>query len=339
MCDIWQNASKVEDEITPEIIEKLPSKLNQINITGGEPMMRSDIADIIAVADKRTSRVILITNGYYTDKILDIAKKFPDITIRISVEGLAEVNDEIRGIENGFNHALRTAIRLKEIGIKDVGLSALISDENMEDLLDLYHLSVDMNLDFICGIKQNSFYFFKNDNKVDNLKLITEKTQELINQMLHSKRGNLRLKIKDWFRAYMNNEMLRNMYGDIRSFPCGASTERFFLDPFGKILACIGSEEPLIMGDLKESDFEEIWKSEQTEKIRDRITKCNRNCWMQQIVAPALKKRIHMPVFWIIKNKLGLFSNSNLKSFQNNFAYKNNSTFSNQAQFIRRHRR
>jgi len=312
MCNIWRNPSRIEEEITLEIIDKLPAGQKQVNITGGEPMLRRDIEDIVAVLHKKTSRLLIISNGYFTDKIINIARNFPDITVRISVEGLPKLNDEIRGIKNGFDHALRTVLRLKALGLKDIGFAITVSDRNIEDLLDLYHLSAGMDLEFTTSAKHNSFYFFKNDNKIENMELVTEEMGNLIKAMLNSKRKNRHLRIKDWFRAYLNLVLLDNMRGEILHFPCGAATDRFFLDPYGKILACNGSEEPWIMGNLKESDFDQIWNSEQARKIRDRVGKCNRNCGMPHTVAPSMRKGIWIPIFWVIKSKFRLVLRRNL---------------------------
>lgn len=180
-----------------------------------------------------------------------------------------------------------------------------------------YHFTADMDLEFTCGTRHNSFYFFTNENKNENEEPIMEEMGKLIKEMLCSKRKTLRLKIKDWFRAYVNYGLSGNIKGEIRPFSCGAATERVFLDPYGKILACNGSEEPWIMGDLKESDFDQICNSEQAGKIREMAGKCNRNCWMQHIVAPAIRNKIWFPVFWIIKNKL-IFTRKTFMNGSNN---------------------
>ena len=106
MCNAWKNPSNPKKEITPEIIDKIPSGHKRLNITGGEPLLRKDIEDIVAVLDKKTNRLEISTNGYFTDRIINIAKKFQDITVRVKIESLPKLNDEIRGIKNGFDHGL-----------------------------------------------------------------------------------------------------------------------------------------------------------------------------------------------------------------------------------------
>jgi len=271
MCHTWKNPSKIEEEISVEVMDKIPPGYKRLNITGGEPMLRKDIEEIVAVLDKKTDGLEISTNGYFTDRIVNIAKKFPNIHIRVSIEGLPKLNDELRGIKDGFDHGLRTVLRLKEIGLKNVGFSIVISDRNAKDLLDLYDLMAFMDMEFASATMHNSFYFFRNDNKIENLEVVIEETQKFIRALLTSKRKNLRMRIKDWFRAYFNLGLLNYVEGNTRPLPCGAGTDLFFLDPYGNVLACNGSDEPWVMGNLKERDFDEIWHSEQAELVREKV--------------------------------------------------------------------
>jgi hypothetical protein len=114
------------------------------------------------------------------------------------------------------------------------------------------------------------------------------------------------MRVKDWFRAYINMGILRYMEGKVRPIPCGAATDFFFLDPWGKVLACNGSGEPWVMGDLNNQDFDEIWNSPEAEKVRNTVRKCTRNCWMTGSAVPAMRNRLWVPAMWVMKNKLKL---------------------------------
>ena len=313
MCNTWRNPSKIEEEITPEIIDKIPGGYKRLNITGGEALLRKDIEDIVAILHKKTNRLEISTNGYFTERIVNIAKKFPDIKIRVSIEGLPKLNDELRGKRNGFDHGLRTILRLKEMGIKDIGFSIVISDKNIKDLLDLYHIMAYMDLEFANAAMHNSFYFFKHDNKIKDLELVIKEMKRFIVSLLNSKRKRLRMRIKDWFRAYINLGLLNYMEGKIRPLPCGAATDTFFLDPYGNILACNGSDEPWIMGNLKKSGFDEIWNSRQANIIREKVNKCNKNCWMTGTAVPAMRKKVWVPIYWVLNNKIRLTFGKELK--------------------------
>ncbi len=108
MCNTWQHPSKVSEEFNPEILEKIPAGMKRLNITGGEPLLRKDLADIVRILDKKTDRLEISTNGYFYDRIEEIAKKFPNITIRVSVEVLQALNERLRGIKKGFDRSMAT---------------------------------------------------------------------------------------------------------------------------------------------------------------------------------------------------------------------------------------
>lgn len=110
MCNTWKNPSKIDEEITPEIIDKIPGGYKRLNITGGEALLRKDIEDIVAVLHKKTDRLEISTNGYFTERIVNIAKKFPDIKIRVSIEGLPKLNDECCACDNLISRCQRTEI-------------------------------------------------------------------------------------------------------------------------------------------------------------------------------------------------------------------------------------
>ena len=161
MCNSWKSPSKPSEEFDPKILEKIPGGMKRLNITGGEPLLRQDLLKIVEILRKKTGRLEISTNGYFTDKIIDIARKFPDITIRISVEGLPEKNDMLRGIKNGFDHALRTLLELKNLGVKDIGFAIVISHNNISELLTLYELTAGLDVEFSQSTMHNSFYFHK----------------------------------------------------------------------------------------------------------------------------------------------------------------------------------
>jgi len=302
MCNIWKYPTKVEEEFEAKILEKLP-KLKFANITGGEPFLRDDIEEIVSILLKKANRVVVSTNGYFTEKIVDVAKKFKNknFGVRISIEGLPAANDELRGLKDCFDHGLRTLLQLQKIGLKDIGFGITVSDRNAEDMLELYQLAKAMNVEFATACVHNSYYFHKWDNKITEKEKVIKCFEELINELLKTNR------IKNWFRAYFNYGLINYIKGQPRLLPCGAGTDMFFLDPFGEIRPCNGMDTDSLdnsMGNLKEKSFEEIWYSEKAKMIREKVKNCPKNCWMIGTAAPAIKKHIFKPLVWVVKNKL-----------------------------------
>jgi MoaA/NifB/PqqE/SkfB family radical SAM enzyme len=299
MCNTWQFPSEVEKEIGADVVAKLPSGLNFINITGGEPFLRDDLDSIVATVLPKTKRLVISSNGYFTDKMVNLAKRFPGIGVRISIEGLPETNDRLRGITNGFDHGLRSLLELRALGMKDLGFGMTVSDVNAKDMIELYRLADSMGLEFATASTHNSYYFHKNDNSFRDPEMVAGEFERISCELLKTNR------IKNWFRAYFNYGMANYIRGGKRLLPCSVGTDMFFLDPFGKIMPCNGMDREMPMGDLTRQSFEEIWRSEQAEKARNAVRNCSRNCWMIGSVAPAMKKEIMTPLKWIVSQRLG----------------------------------
>ena len=125
MCSRYKKPSRPDEEISIETIKKLP-KMYFTNITGGEPFIRTDLKDIVRELYKKSDRIVISTNGFFTDRIVDLCKEFPDIGIRISIEGLEQTNNEIRGLQDGFNKGYTTLTTLRKMGMKDVGFGMTV---------------------------------------------------------------------------------------------------------------------------------------------------------------------------------------------------------------------
>jgi len=71
-------------------------------------------------------------------------------------------------------------------------------------------------------------------------------------------------------------------------------------------MPCNGSDEPMIMGNLNEKTFDEIWSSQRADDVREQVKNCSKECWMIGSASPAMKKRVWVPAKWVVKNKLRL---------------------------------
>lgn len=294
MCHTWQYPSKKDEEIGLESYERLPF-MKAVNVTGGEPFLRNDISEIIGILKKKCKRLVISSNGYFTERILQLFDRHRDIGIRVSIEGLPKANDELRGIKNGFDRGIRTLLELNRMGIKDIGFGITLSDRNAKDMIELYQLAKMMGLDFATAAVHNSFYFHKYDNKYDYPGIALDELNKLIKELLKSSR------VKDWFRAYFNYGLINYVKGNPRLIVCEMGHDSFFIDPGGEIFACNMLEES--MGNLKNKSFDDIWYSSEATKIRKLVNNCSKNCWMIGSVAQQMKKKIWIPLAWILKNK------------------------------------
>ena len=301
MCNIWDNPTKVSEEFKPELLEKLP-KVDTVNITGGEPFVREDIEDIVKILFTKTKRIVFSTSGYYSDRIIQLARKYPQLGFRISIEGLSCKNDELRGRPGGFDKGLKTLLELRRMGVKDIGFGITVSNNNSSDMLQLYELNRNLKMEFATASFHNSFYFHKYDNKVTNIDEVCGNFDELIQRLMNEKHP------KSWFRAFFNLGLINYVKGGRRMLPCEAGTENFFIDPYGNVLPCNGMEESCwfaTMGNLHDvEDFLTLWTGAKAKAVRDKVANCPKSCWMIGSASPVMKKYITKVAPWVLKNKL-----------------------------------
>jgi len=303
MCNIWKFQTSPNEEIDASYYEKLPAGL-RINITGGEPTLRRDIDKIFEILYPKSRLLELSTNGYNTDKIVELANKYPNILIRVSVEGLPKINDTKRGIKDGFDHALRTILELKKTKCKNIGFSVVISPDNYKDLLHLYDLCVALDVELGNSAVHNSWYFHKDDNQIESEEALRQH-ELFVKALLTSKRRHLKDRLKDYGRAYFNRSIHRRLRGDTDEYrpPCGALSDFFFIDPWGNVTPCNGSGEEWIMGNIKEDTLENILASDKAKQAMEKVRNCKRNCTFIVTERHDMVRRPWVPIKWILKNK------------------------------------
>lgn len=309
MCNRFKQPSEPEDEISLDTIRKLPP-MWFTNITGGEPFLREDIEEIVGILLEKSDRIVISTNGFFTDRIVKLAKKYPQVGIRISIEGLEKTNNAIRGLENGYQRGIQTLKKLREMGLKDVGFGMTVQDCNAPDLVPLYKISDELGMEFATASLHNSFYFVETTNIIHDRPMVAQNFESLINELLNSKSP------KKWFRAYFNHGLINYIYGQKRLLPCDMSFDTFFIDPFGDVMPCNGTREKLVMGNLNRQSWDEVWTSPQAEKVRATVRSCDRQCWMIGSVSPAMHKYVWKPAWWVFRHKIKFWTKKKYSMYE-----------------------
>jgi MoaA/NifB/PqqE/SkfB family radical SAM enzyme len=321
MCNIWKNPSLPEEEISLETLAKLPDDIGIINLTGGEPTLRKDLEEIVDLLYPKTQKLEISSNGLRPEKIEPIIKKYPDIKIRFSLEGNERTNNTIRGEKNGYRTKVDGLARLKALGGTDLGFAAVIQDDNVADLVELFRFAEKNGYELSTSTLHNGFQFHKNDNVPYNRVRIAPHIEELIIEQL--KTNN----IKNWFRAYINLGLLAKVLGGKRLLPCKHGYESVFIDPWGDVFAC-NVRPDLFMGNLVTQTWEDIISGPKAHKVLEQVDKCQQNCWMAGVAKSAMRNprftklpRLK-PLVWVVNNKTRLLLGKNV-DFQHYVDYLN----------------
>ncbi len=303
MCNIWQLKDMPELEL--EYYKKLPSSLRDINVSGGEPFLRQDLADLIKILRETCpkARIIISTNGYLSDLIKErmrqILKVAPNVGVGVSIDGIGEMHDKIRGVPGGFNLATKTVKMLREeVGMKNLRIAFTISKQNVEHLGKVYDLSRELSAQFTLALAQSSEFFFggKQIEEVPEEKILKEQFDYVIRQELKSWQP------KRWVRAYFAKSLFEFARTGKQALPSRAGIDFFFLDPFGNIYPSVVHN--FVMGNLKEKIFSEIWFSSEAKQAREGVKEAKHDVWMICTARTAIKRHPLKVGWWIFKNKI-----------------------------------
>jgi len=230
-CHVWRIKPNYYNELRPREIEKIidQNKLIWLSITGGEPFLRSDIADCLKVCSEKLRVTSIITNGSKPAFIEDTINKMLQtgnsiVTINVSLEGNKTTHDNFTRVATSWDKAIETLDRLSRIRCNrlKLGIEHLISKHTLGQYDYIRQIAKLFRANTTFTIEQDAFYYNKKCDNAINLEM--PKTQfkanlfQLVNELFISKAHNHR-----------NHNGARCVAGE---YSC-------FIDPYGTVYPCI----------------------------------------------------------------------------------------------------
>lgn len=118
--------------------------------SGGEPLIRRDILDLIRFSVNLGMRAVVSTNGtLITRPLAEELKEIGLSYVGISLDGLEEVHDSFRGVSGTFVRAMRGIENCQEVGLK-VGLRFTINRRNFMEMPGVFDLVRERRIPRIC---------------------------------------------------------------------------------------------------------------------------------------------------------------------------------------------
>jgi MoaA/NifB/PqqE/SkfB family radical SAM enzyme len=299
MCNIWKLAP--DEFLSAEDYRNLPSTLENVNVTGGEALLRKDIVEVVHAIYENSGkpRVILATNGFRTEKTLtlieSIYKYVPTLGIAISLDGIGKMHDQVRGVRNAFDRATATLRGLRLLGLTDVRIGFTANVDNVSQLPAVHGFAEELSVEFSATVAQNSEVYY---SAMDNLPIPTEEVEKSFKYLVDH---NLRsFKPKKWFRAYFDQGVLQFVKEKKRMTSCSAASDFFYLSPKGDVYPCLTL--PHVLGNIRAQTFNDIWQHRNARLARKVVKNCAA-CWMVCTARTELKKRPIKALSWVVKEK------------------------------------
>jgi len=285
-CNIWQRPN---DDFTLEEYDKTFASIGRaaywFTLSGGEPTLRRDLPEIVEAVYRhcRPGIINIPTNGIQDkiipDRIERVLKAAPTtrVIVNLSLDGVGENHDIIRGVPGNFDRAMRTYEGLKELKGQyknfSLGVHTVISNFNIDEVERIYIFVRDV-------LKPDSFISEIAEERVElgtvgmDITPPIEKYQEVIKRLQESLRktefsGVSR--ITQAFRDHYYDGVKRTLVEKRQVIPCLAGIASAQIAPNGDLWACCIRAEPV--GNLREHnyDFRSTWSTRKAAELRRSI--------------------------------------------------------------------
>lgn len=267
MCPFWRRPD--ETLLTLEEEKMMMDHIADFGVSfmgfeGGEPFLRKDLPDILSYSHSRFHTSV-VTNGWALKDRINSVKDSLD-HLFVSIDGIGETHDRLRGMNESFNKAIE-GIR-SATPFLPVSLSSTITSENCNEVQGIVDLAVDLGITVSFQVAYDYSTADKMSPDSQKLKGAIEILQEL------KKKGAPIVESKEYFQSVIDS-----WYNGI-SWKCKPWLT-MNIDPQGKlVLPCYVLNEYTGSGKVWEMDLKKAWNAVDW-KLYESCNKCALSCYLE----------------------------------------------------------
>ncbi|MCW4016086.1 MAG: radical SAM protein [Candidatus Bathyarchaeota archaeon] len=268
-CYINAEEKELPDELSTDAAKMLIHQITEVSrplliLSGGEPLLREDIYEIIRYGADRGLRMGMGSNGMLIDD--EVARKLKDAgmwTVAVSLDSsIPERHDEFRGVEGCWEHAVNAIKALKNAGIA-VQVNCTVTRQNYDEVDDVMALAESL------GVDNFHLFFLVPTGRGTDIEDITPQMYEDMIRSTLAKTTKYKLNVKPscapQFMRVAKDEGI-DMSRWVRGCMAGLYYCRIY--PSGEVTPC--PYMPVSLGNIREKSFKDIWfKSEVFRALRD----------------------------------------------------------------------
>lgn len=286
MCDIPEHPLEelTTNEMKQVIKDAAGLGFSTFVFSGGEPLLRSDIFNLISFAKANHLNVCLISNGCLIDEkvTLSLSRAGIDV-VNISIDGPRSVHDYLRG-KNTFDKAISAIGYLRKYAV-EVTLATMVCGQNyrhLRDILEIAHRHKASTVKF----QPFSDIFVNNKSRAKEFLINKEDLSEAIgifeDLVKLSKRYDIATNPEQYLKLipfYLSGEKVAPKNG------CNALWSTCSINARGDVFPCwVFNNANTLIGNLKDESLLNLWNSAKHDMIRDSIIKsgcpgCMMSCY------------------------------------------------------------
>jgi MoaA/NifB/PqqE/SkfB family radical SAM enzyme len=318
MCNIWQIKSPHElstEQLATIFSDPVYARVEYIILAGGEPTLRHDLAEIVELMHKYMPRLKKLMIASNVINRASVQRQYPHIahycadhkirlTLGVSLDGIGETHDKIRGVKGAFEKAMESVAFMKQLQKEvpfNVSLDPTIFSMNVHEMQKLQDLADRLKLPISFQFAAVADDYYHNANIEQVLKTADEGRATLI--------GFLQRRIAESSLfdalAYYYAEVVEHTQGaSLRGLPCPFADQGLLLNPDGSLQYCHNSQP---IGSALEKSSGELYYALENLAYRSQVRRDScPTCRMSCLFFVSLRKDVLPFLSFIVKRMFGI---------------------------------
>jgi len=298
-CYSFSEHNHCSNELTTVQAKRLLSALAEVNcpvvlFSGGEPLLRNDLFDLLAKAKQLAMRTVISTNGTLIDSAA--AKKLAGLGVSyvgISIDGDQSFHDAFRQSPGCFKAALAGVENCQKAGLK-TGLRFTITKQNAAKIPAVFDIAAEANIRRICFYHLVKAGRAKNKLNAARYTLNADQTRHAVDTIIEKTKEFVQKELVDEVLTVGNHTDGPYLLIRITSDEQRATAQRLLLtnggNKIGEKIASVGWDGSVYpdqfwrnysLGNVKNQTFKEIWNNPDEpvlKKLRNKSEFADKRC-------------------------------------------------------------
>ena len=272
MCSNWKWGNRKTDmtleQLEPVMDSPFWGAVENLNISGGEPTTRLDLPQMVEMFQRRLPRLRKIginTTGLtpvravpmLTKIVKFCAEKGILLSIRVSLDGIGDVHNQVRAVKNGFDKASKTIEAMQALAKEhehfQFGIASTIFATNMDDAENILAWARTKGLDVVFNMLRFTDAMLHNKELQETIGF-RAREEEFMRKFFIDRVKEESVLSGQSFMYLHYADMIANGYH--RTMPCPFQSQGLLLNPNGDLHYCENSQK---LGNVLDSSAESLY--------------------------------------------------------------------------------
>jgi MoaA/NifB/PqqE/SkfB family radical SAM enzyme len=311
MCSNWKwgdrKSDMTLDQLEPVLAHPFWGAVENLNISGGEPTTRNDLPEMVVLFQRHLPRLRKIginTTGLTPRRAIPMLTRIVEfcaskgllISIRVSLDGIGDIHNQVRAVKGGFDKACRTIEAMQALAASQdnfqFGLAATLFATNLEDAENILAWARTKDLDVVFNMLRFTDAMLHNKELEEQIGF-RKREEDFMRKFFLDRVQEESVLSGQAFMYLHYADMIANGYH--RTMPCPFQSQGLLLNPNGDLHYCENSQ---LLGNVLDESAEALYfragNLEHRQHLKDKVcptclSPCQVNVGAMKQVVPYAK--------------------------------------------------